>query len=163
MKKGIILIITLGLLAVFPLMARAASAYSGSCGDGVTWKFDGRWTLTISGSGKMTENPWLKPYNSSIAKVVICDGVESIAPHAFESCLFLTSVDIPDSVESIGTCAFKNCIQLKTIDLPDSITSIESSAFYGCASLRKIVLPNSISFGNSPASADSSIISAKMS
>ncbi len=85
--------------------------YSGwivnNCGDNISCSFDSETgTLTISGTGKMTdfasdsEVPW-NLYRESITKVVF-ESVTHIGDNAFPGCSNLTDITIPDSVESIG-------------------------------------------------------------
>jgi len=55
---------------------------SGSCGENVTYSFvESTGTLTISGTGDMSNSPWYS-YRSSIKKVVINNGVTSIGSRA---------------------------------------------------------------------------------
>ena len=71
-------------------------------------------------------------------KVVIPDGVKSIAPGAFESesafgqsqCN-ITSIVIPNGVTTIGKEAFKGCSRLTNIEIPESVTKIGDYAFEG--------------------------------
>ena len=97
----------------------------------------------------------------------IPNGVARIETHAFDCCLYLTSVKMPDSVVSIGTGAFmncpalqdiefscritelsesvfENCIGLESIDIPEGITQIMDYAFAGCARLKRIAIPSSV-------------------
>ena len=66
-------------------------------------------TLTISGTGEMgyidSENSW-EAFSSSIAKVIIEEGVTSIAYGAFNNHENVREVTIPGSVTSIGAYAF---------------------------------------------------------
>ena len=112
---------------LFTLKADAA-AYSGKCGDNLTWSLDtDTGVLTISGTGYMynwssdTNVPWYSN-RSSIKTVVIGDSVTSIEDLAFFDCTSLTSVTIPDSVTRIGYEAFGGCIRLTSITNPDSVT-----------------------------------------
>lgn len=97
-----------------------------------------------------------------IRKLVVKDGVESLADYAFMNCTQLVSVDIPGSVKRIGKAAFKgckslhsitipgvrslgfrafeDCSQLISIDIPDTVTIIRESVFEGCRSLQSINL-----------------------
>ena len=101
--------------------------------DNVTWNFENG-TLTISGTGKMTdykntdEAPW---YNirSSISKIIIEDGITHIADYAFYDSQNLTEVSIPRSVTSIGLYAFLNCKSLRDIIIPNDYTVIKQLAF----------------------------------
>ena len=86
----------------------------GICGDNLTWTLDDKGTLTISGSGVMTNweislsVPWHN-YRSSIKNVVITNGVTSIGDDAFRRCESLTSINIPSSITSIGDGVFFCC------------------------------------------------------
>ena len=96
---------------LFTLKADAA-AYSGKCGDNLTWSLDtDTGVLTISGTGDMYDwyngsyAPWYSN-RSSIKTAVIGNSVTGIGVYAFYDCTGLTSVTIPDSVTSIGDWAF---------------------------------------------------------
>ena len=110
----------------------------------VTWTFNGDGTLTICGTGKMTEYdvhhpppPWYG-IRTAVKTVVIEKGVTSIGGFAFLNCTNLISVTIPDSVTSIGETAFTLCTNLTGITIPDSITSIGDCAFLNCTSLTNV-------------------------
>jgi hypothetical protein len=129
----------------------------GTCGKddlNVIWALNGtspNYTLTISGTGAMKDygapdaQPW-KDYRSSIASVVIEDGVTSIGNMAFEGCnnANLTSVTIPASVTSIGDFAFGYCTYLASVTIPvASLTYYGVSAFDNTADGLKIYVPGS--------------------
>ena len=116
--------------------------------DNLTWTLDDNGTLTISGTGDMTnwgseDSPWYE-YCSAIKKVVIGDGITSIGSCAFMDCDNLTSVEIPNSVKTIYHHAFYDCTKLKSLTIPDGVTSIDYSAFIGCESLESITIPDSV-------------------
>ncbi len=126
----------------------ASAASSGTCGENLTWTLDDNGTLTISGTGAMTNYssssaPWYVN-RGSIKTVVIKDGVTSIGNWAFYSCDSLTSVTIGDSVTSIGDRAFYDCKRLTSVTIPDSVTSIGNSAFYSCNALTSVTIPDSV-------------------
>ena len=110
---------------------------SGSCGENVTWTLTADGTLTISGTGAMTDytydsrSPWYS-CRTYIKRVVMQQGVTSIGDHAFWDCSGLTSVTIPDGVTSIGGDAFSGCTALTSVTIPGSVTSIDGYAFSGC-------------------------------
>ena len=116
---------------------------SGSCGENVTWTLTADGTLTISGTGAMTDytydsrSPWYS-CRTYIKRVVMQQGVTSIGGDAFWDCSGLTSVTIPDGVTSIGNYAFKGCSNLASVTIPESVTSIGGSAFSGCSGLTDI-------------------------
>lgn len=121
---------------------------SGTCGDALTWKLDSKGTLTISGTGAMTDYtksgvaPWNKDYEE-IRFVVIENGVTTIGEYAFENCTLLESVAISDSVEKIGKYAFSGCSALKRISLPDSIAQIGNCAFRA-SGLEAVKIPEGV-------------------
>ena len=143
----LIMCMAAGLITSLPLTAAAAA--SGTCGDNLTWTLDDDGTLTISGSGNMTDwsfypdVPWHSS-SSAVKTVIISDGVTSIGDWAFTGCSSLTSVTIPDSVTSIGFEAFSGCSSLTSVTIPDSVTSIGCAAFSDCSSLTSVTIPNSV-------------------
>lgn len=122
---------------------------SGTCGDNLTWAFDGH-KLTISGTGAMSDfgstvSPW-NDYRDEITTVEIGDGVTSIGKKAFYTCQNLSSVTIPAALETIGDSAFYNCTRLPaTLDLSGTkLTTIDGEAFSGCTSLERVILPDTV-------------------
>ena len=151
MKQRILsLLLALTLLcAMLPqiaLPARAEDAYSGKCGDNLTWRFEpSTGTLTIKGSGKMYNYDWgTQPWHEhmdSIKQIVFPDGLTSIGALAFDRCTGLTSVTLPEGLTSIDGAAFSECTALRSISFPAGLTSIGDSAFSYCTALRSISFP----------------------
>ena len=125
----------------------------GTCGDNLTWELSNEGTLTISGTGDMydyhnTQNyPW-KDYISSIKKVIIEDGVETIGKCAFYNCQSLTEVSLANTILKINAYAFDSCNALTTINLHNNITEIGEGAFKNCTSLTGINIPNKLKYIN---------------
>lgn len=121
----------------------------GSCGDSVTWKLTNAGTLTVSGTGAMTDYdseascPW-NAHMDKIMKIVVEDGVTSIGNYAFKKSSAY-SISIPASVTRIGDSAFFET-NIASIFLPKGVTHIGTSAFYGSQSLTTVNLPASITF-----------------
>ena len=96
----------------------AGSTLSGTCGEKLNWTLDSEGTLTISGSGAMTnvtnvsQTPW---YGAVIRRVVIESGVTTIGQYAFAGCGDLSEIWIPTSVTSFGAGAFYKCAKLADI------------------------------------------------
>ena len=135
-----------------PYFAKSEPIYEaiaeGTCGDNLTWTLMSDSTLTISGSGAMTDynsgaTPW-SSYSSQITNVVIEDGVTSIGVRAFNSLTKLTSISIPASVAKIGHRAFFGCSSLTAITIPDAVTSIEEKTFDGCGKLAEVNLGSGV-------------------
>lgn len=124
-----------------------ASGECGAEGDNLQWELDANGTLTIFGEGDMAdymnigftgvipENtvPWP---SSSIQKVVVLSGVESIGEYAFCSCVNLTDVELNESLTEIRLRAFAYCTTLPSVEIPASVDTIEGLAFEGCNNLK---------------------------
>ena len=147
-KRWISLLLVFAMVAaMLPQVAiEARAVQSGTCGDNLTWTLDDEGTLTIRGTGAMTNydydnSPWY--YNDSIYSVIIKNGVTTIGDCAFFGCTGLTSVTIPNSVTYIGHCAFENCV-MTSMTIPNSVTFIGNAAFWGCDRLTSVTIPNSV-------------------
>ena len=84
----------------------------------------------------VSDSPW-KFLSDQITKVVVEDGVTSIAARAFRL-PNVTEVSIPASVASIGKLAFESCVKLTTVNWTGDWSSHDSMAFNGfsrCSSL----------------------------
>lgn len=146
-------------------------ADGGSCGDSLTWDFDGI-TLTISGSGAMYDYsefdkaPW-NSVSGQIQRLSLPDGLTRIGKRAFYGCTALLSVTVPGSVreigdaafcknssmtmvtlnsglETIGRSAFESCTALQEIRIPGTVTEIGNHAFYCCEELSYAYIPGSV-------------------
>ena len=121
----------------------------GECGINVNWVMTSDGTLTISGTGRISNYdynnsaPWEK-CRDYIKRLVIKPGVRGIGADAFISCSSLTSVTIPNSVTIIGSRAFMWCTSLPSVTIPNSVTSIGNNAFYDCSSLTSVTIPSSV-------------------
>lgn len=123
-------------------MTEEKGATGGSCGTNLTWQLDDAGTLTISGTGEMASDSFgWEESSAAIQKVVVTEGVTSIAPYAFAWCENLTDVTLADSVQSIGESAFNACYSLKSIELGNGLTTIEDWVFERCTDLEQIRIP----------------------
>lgn len=84
------------------------------------------------------------PAGRQSSRFKIPKGISLIRPYAFQSCLYLISVEIPSSVSSIGEGAFYNCHNLKTVNIKKGVTHINDFAFFNCENLINIEIPNSL-------------------
>ena len=84
------------------------------------------------------------PWDKTLSKVVIGEGLTRIGNYAFYNCQSLTTVNIPEGIVSIGDYAFYACPSLTINTIPEGIYLIGKSAFHGCESLTSINIPNSV-------------------
>ena len=81
---------------------------------------------------------------TSLKKLVISFGTNSIGGRAFLDCNNLVELSLPSSLTSIGVYAFGSCCSLKNLIIPSSVTSISSGAFEDCSGLTNLSLPSSV-------------------
>lgn len=157
---------------IIPFNTIQAYAVESSCGVDAEWSYDGKGTLTISGSGEMYDYkksdamPWYSLRNEistvvvesgithigdyafcglrSIKKVTVGSGLLTVGRNAFAHCTALTDVEFPDGVKNLDSYTFVNCSALEKIDLPDSIEYIGDYSFSNCDDLRSVKLPDSL-------------------
>ena len=144
---------------------------SGTCGDGLSWNFSAG-TLTISGSGKMTDfseermAPWYG-FCDEIIRLNLPSGLSTIGDLAFYQCKNLNAVSIPSSVTEIGDnsfafcegmqilnlgsgivkigrAAFSDCYLISSISLPGTLQSLGAKAFYRCETITTVTVPASV-------------------
>ncbi len=109
---------------------------AGSCGEDMEWTYDrSSKTLTITGSGEMVTAERFMWSGYPIRKLVISEGVTSIADEAFYSNHELRGeLVLPQSLREIGRFAFYGCEKLTgTLALPDGLISVGRGSFAGCA------------------------------
>ncbi len=91
-----------------------------------SWKHETGEDFLIVGDGI------LLAYRGSDSRIIIPDGVKSIAAECFAGHMGIVSVTFPDSVTEIGEDAFANCVNLSSIKGGDGIRKIADRAFAGC-------------------------------
>ena len=130
----------------------------GTCGPTATWTLTDTGTLTISGTGMVTEAPWYDDCHAQIKNVTVADGITSICEYAFADCTNLMKVTMPASVDQISVGAFSNCTGITSAGPIGSgadyefgwTTSIPSGAFCYMSGLSKITWPDGLtSIGDS--------------
>lgn len=148
------------------------AATSGKCGKNVTWKLDGKGTLTISGKGAMYDYfavaaPW-EPQILKIKAIDIKEGVTKIGAGAFGGCSVkqlkipnsvtsigegafselwgLKTIKLPKNLKEIGKFTFSDCIDLTSITIPDGVTNIPNCTFKGCSGLKSVVLSKNVTY-----------------
>ena len=129
MKKLLSTIIAILMIVTTIPMAFAADVVaSGNCGangGNVKWTLDSDGTFTISGTGDMAtyatlaKRPWYG-YTQDIKKIIIEDGVTSIADYTAYGCFVATSISIGKDVKSIGPSdSTFYCRDLETITVSE--------------------------------------------
>ena len=126
----------------------------GSCGDNVSWQYDGAGQLHISGTGAMYDlgsfnDATYSRFRYDITEVVIEDGVTYIGNNSFNGCKNLNSLVIPESVDSIGDKAFSGCEGLTGLVIRGSVKSIGDSAFANCKFTSLVISDGVQHIGNS--------------
>ena len=130
------------------LVFNSAILASGQCGESLFWSLGTTGTLTISGTGDMTEYaktedvPWHK-YRAKIDTLLIEQGVSSLSSYAFYECA-IQELALPNSVKSFGEYCFANCKSLIYVFLQESISTIPAYAFAACRELKTINIPISV-------------------
>ena len=128
------------------------SVVEGQCGEQVFWSFDNTTgELAITGEGPMESAPW-GGYSNIIESVEIDNGITSLAPHAFQICIYLRTISIPKSVITFGEDSygqgfqFAYCSSLTSVTFESGslLTNIPSYTFYGCEALQSITIPKSV-------------------
>ena len=118
------------------------TTFEGSCGENATWFLDEDGTLTVSGTGEMTDASSIERHEWSVKKVVIKEGITSICQSAFSGFRNLTKVELPDSLKKIGGGAFSTT-PIPSIEIPDGVETIEGHAF-DTKTLTSIFIPASV-------------------
>ena len=131
--------------AEIAVYAEETAPTSGTLQGGQTWKLDDEGTLTVSGSGEMTDSnyPW-DGQREAVKKVVVEKGITVISSSAFINMTNLTSVSLPEGLETIGGSAFYSCAKLSEITIPESVKTIGDGAFNFCDVLKKFSLSKNV-------------------
>lgn len=116
-----------------------ASDYS--CGANATWHFE-EGTLTISGTGEVSGQPWSE-LQDQIQQVIVEPGITNLPDHAFSHYGSLKNVTLPGSLAEIGSYAFAYCRNLTYIHLPEGLLAIGDWAFYSTG-LTGITIPDGV-------------------
>lgn len=110
--------------------------------------FSGSSSVTSIEIGKNVRSIGARAFGncSFLNEIVFADdgALESISQGAFQSCIALTSVELPNTLTALETSAFVYCRGLEKVTLPDSLVKIGESAFMDCESLKQIVIPQNV-------------------
>ncbi len=117
----------------------------------LTWELYKDGTLYIKGTGEMAEfeansststrTPWQEyianENSTTVKKLVVEDGVTSLAEGAFQGCVNLETVQITSDVTLLPYKCFSACRVLRTVRAK-GVTQIHSDAFSSCARLASV-------------------------
>ncbi len=149
-KRKQFLALILSIILLFTAVPMTVSATSGTCGENLIWSYDDTTkTLTISGTGVM-ENyesrkaPWYDAYGSSMKKIIIEDGVESIGNNTFYWCKRVQEIQFGKGVTTIGNCAFYGIDDLTQVVIGENVTTINENAFKDCKNLANVTLGDKV-------------------
>lgn len=148
-------------MSLFVCMGAFAGNVKGNIGDNLQWSFTDDGTLTISGTGDMEHADGNSVYawggentqvnRNDIKKVVVQEGVTSLADYICWDFASLQEVTLPKSLTKLGKQCFKHCTALKSITLPDNISMIDESAFEECKALETVTFPKNLKTINAKA------------
>ena len=121
---------------------------NGTLSDNISWSYTTDGTLRISGTGAMTvcesgEYPW-SGLSGIVTKVIIENGVTTVADWAFEEFIRLQSVSFGSSITEIGDYAFYQCHDLQNFILPDGLLTIGDGSFRDCESTTVVNMPDTV-------------------
>ena len=95
-------------------------------------------------NGFVIENNSIHSFYSSNRKIVIPEGIVSIADSVFDK-TGITSIQLPSTLRTLGS-AFNRCDSLTEIIIPEGVEVIRSYTFAGCIRLKRVVLPSTIKY-----------------
>ena len=125
-KRFFFTLFTLCLLLLLTVPLAFAASTDGSCGDHVSWRYDGKTkTVTISGTGAVYDYeydegiekaaPWIA-LQSDVEHIVVKNGVTALGRYMFP--WEMKTLDIPASVKKISlfSLSFSHALERVTID-----------------------------------------------
>lgn len=105
----------------------------GSCGADAMYYYKNG-ILVICGTGTIERSTW-HDFVDDTNKIIINEGITTIADEAFARESNLYTVTLPSTLTTIGNYAFRDRKHLQKINIPESVTEIGDSAFSGCYAL----------------------------
>ena len=135
----------------------------------LTWELYTDGTLYIKGTGDMAEfetaagskakQPWESYAGNeqyvTIKKLVVEQGVTSLAEGAFAKCINLETAQIADSVSVLPYQCFDRCTLLRSV-LAKGVREVQGDAFWGCVKLYNVVFSASLTVVEDGAFAEAS-------
>lgn len=132
------------------LLGVKPQAKNGELSNGITWRLDNNGKLIISGSGDITDAPWLDGNGQGLdihtVEIENAYSVTSICAEAFAGCANLVAIELPVNVTEIKDETFSSCHSLRDVQFPERITRIGEKAFYGCSLITELDIPDSVTY-----------------
>ena len=95
--------------------------------------------------------PW-EARKSSIAEVIIENGITSVGSYTFSNCINMKAVTFPSTLKTIGSRAFEYA-EISQVSFPNGLERIEDGAFI-YTSLTSVTIPDSVTYLGNHAFAD---------
>lgn len=115
-----------------------------------SWSIDINGKLIVSGSGDITDAPWLDGNGQGLdihtVEIENAYSVKSICAEAFAGCANLVAIELPVNVTEIKDETFSSCHSLRGVQFPERITRIGEKAFYGCSLITELDIPDSVTY-----------------
>lgn len=81
---------------------------------------------------------------NKVKTVSLPSSLKSIGQNAFDSCYYLTTVEMREGVTVIENEAFNGCSSLATISLPQTLIMLGQRVFNGCEKMTELTIPSSV-------------------
>ena len=115
----------------------------GTCGEDLEWAVWGNGLLEITGTGAMTEAPWLEDWSEFISDVLLPDGLTEICNYAFDGMTEMTDIVLPTSLRRLGDYAFQNS-GLLSLSLPEGLQYVGCGLLKGNTGVKTLAFPASV-------------------
>ncbi|MBE6960529.1 MAG: PASTA domain-containing protein [Ruminococcaceae bacterium] len=125
---------------------------SGICGSNLRWALQKNGTMTILGTGSMSNyaegsTPW-KSHVNQIKRLDVREGVTGIGNYAFTGCTQLSQLTLAEGVATLGKAAFSGCTKLTEVYVPGTVTTVGDELFKACTGLTTAVLGEGIAIAS---------------
>ena len=103
-------------------------------------------TLTISGTGIVSDQQELYKYKENTKHLIIEEGITGLQNVDLWAFTKMETVKLPNTIEVLQEKQFILCHSLKKVDMP-GVTKIGAKAFSDCESLEEINIPKTTFIG----------------
>ncbi len=103
-------------------------------------------TLTISGTGTVSDKQELHKYKENTKHLIIEEGITDLQNVDLWTFTKMETVKLPNTIEVLQEKEFILCHSLKKVDMP-GVTKIGAKAFSNCQSLEEVNIPKTMYIG----------------